>query len=238
MWKHTETTRYQRTQQNRKANGTVERVTVQLLDDVALQEGEEVDADHGEVLISLDGHDYELHLSSDRFGALQDALDPYIKVARRTGSKTTSRRGATATTSVYRPGLRVPVKTQSVGERVQEIIRRWAVEQGITVPSDGPIPTDVVRRYRRERRLVTRDDSQGGTVTGKTPLFSGADNGASNGNNVPALPKGGFKETKDWLTHQRRFAKAKGLACADKARVPTTVTEAWIIEYGLPEFSS
>jgi nucleoid-associated protein Lsr2 len=209
-----------------------QRVEVQLLDDLAQLDGKEVEADHGTAGFSLDGHDYEIDLTSSHYKTLCGALDPYIKVAR----KANSERKTTATS--FRPGSqRAERKTLGTAERVQEIIRRWAVDNDISVPSEGPLPTDVVRQYRQKRRLVTRDDSQGGTVTGKTPLFSGADNGGNGSASLP-LPQGGFPDTKAWLTHQRRFAEVKGLPCARKARIPTPVTEAWIVEYGLPTFAN
>lgn len=60
-----------------------QRVTVQLLDDIAQLDGKEVDADHGEVEFSIDGRSYCIDLSSAHYKDLRGALDPYIQVARK-----------------------------------------------------------------------------------------------------------------------------------------------------------
>jgi hypothetical protein len=85
----------------------------------------------GTVRFALDGTEYEIDLSAAHSAELSNALEQYIRHARRTGTARRaprSRRGNSA------------VDTAKV--------REWAREQGIEIKDRGRVPATVVEKYR------------------------------------------------------------------------------------------
>ena len=83
---------------------------------------------------SVNGIDYTLDLSSKNSKALDEALAPFIKVARRkTRSGSAGRRSA---------------QRNSNPER-NRIIREWARENNLTVSERGRISADVIEKFEK-----------------------------------------------------------------------------------------
>src|SRR5579871_6131816 len=85
----------------------------------------------GTVRFALDGTEYEIDLSTAHSEELRNALEQYIRHARRTG---TARRAA-------RSG-----RGNSAFDTVK--VREWAKEQGIEIKDRGRVPAAVVEKYR------------------------------------------------------------------------------------------
>jgi hypothetical protein len=93
---------------------------------------------HETVKFGLDGHSYEIDLSSKNANKLRNALAPYLEHGTRVSGRVgtfgapRSRGGAT-------------------GDREQnKAIRAWAQRKGIEVAPRGRIKSDVVEQYHRE----------------------------------------------------------------------------------------
>ncbi len=104
-----------------------------LVDDLDGSEGAET------VRLGWNGEWRELELSKRNLASLSRALDRYWNVSRpvaRDGQSSRGRRSPSARASRSATATRDP-----------KVIRAWAVENGIAVPSRGRIPGDVERRY-------------------------------------------------------------------------------------------
>lgn len=98
------------------------------LDRKAIKEGQ-----GGTFSFALDGIEYDIDLSNKNQGALDKALGPYVRVARRIGGR---RRRST----VNRTPARIdPSRTRA--------IRDWANENGYELSSRGRVPADVMAAY-------------------------------------------------------------------------------------------
>ena len=84
------------------------------------------------VRFAFNGASYEIDLHRAHFEEFAEAIQPYIKVGRKTGS--TRRRG-----NAGNPTQRL--------ENVK--IRAWAKENGHNVSERGRIPAEVVEEYRK-----------------------------------------------------------------------------------------
>jgi Lsr2 len=105
-----------------------------LIDDLDGGEAQET------VKFGLDGHSYEIDLSTKNANKLRNALAPYLE----NGTRMTGRAAATA----GRGGSRI---RGVVGEREQnKAIRSWAQRKGIAVAPRGRIKQDIVDQYHRE----------------------------------------------------------------------------------------
>lgn len=80
------------------------------------------------VSFAFDGATYEIDLSAENAAALRAALKPYVDVARRTS--------------------RAPARRSTGTSTDAKVIRAWAEERGIAVPSRGRIPAEVQEQYR------------------------------------------------------------------------------------------
>lgn len=84
------------------------------------------------VRFSFNGASYEIDLNRAHFEEFAEAIQPYIKAGRKTGS--TRRRG-------------------NAGNPTQRLenakIRAWALSEGLTVSDRGRIPAPIVDAYRR-----------------------------------------------------------------------------------------
>jgi hypothetical protein len=97
---------------------------------------------HETVKFALDGHSYEIDLSSKNASKLRTALAPYLDSAKRTSIRTATSSGRVA-------GARP--RAGAVGDREQnQAIRAWAQRRGLEVAPRGRIKQDVVEAYHRE----------------------------------------------------------------------------------------
>lgn len=103
------------------------RTVVELTDDLDGSQAEET------VTFSLDGTDMEIDLSKAHAKDLRNALEHYVKAARKADSGRRGWRGR---------GPRV-----ARGPEMVKAIREWAREQGMTVSERGRIPGDVEKKY-------------------------------------------------------------------------------------------
>lgn len=95
---------------------------------------------HETVKFGLDGHSYEIDLSSKNANKLRNALSPYLEG----GSRISGR-----TAGIGRAGGRV--RGGAVAEREQnKAIRAWAQRKGFDVAPRGRIRQEVVDQYHRE----------------------------------------------------------------------------------------
>jgi hypothetical protein len=84
------------------------------------------------VRFGLDGAMYEIDLSDNNADKLRTALSPFLEAARRTGGRSTTKRGSDVSTGA--------VDTKAV--------RAWAASNGVSVSSRGRIPTQIIEQYR------------------------------------------------------------------------------------------
>jgi len=90
----------------------------------------------GPVTFALDGHEYEIDLSTENADKMRDALNKYVGAARRLTRHTSSRRSSSG-----------GGRSESDRERARTI-REWAVEHGHMKPeSRGRIPHAIVEMY-------------------------------------------------------------------------------------------
>ncbi|MFC7620678.1 Lsr2 family protein [Microlunatus sp. GCM10028923] len=91
------------------------------------------DGQGGTFSMSLDGVEYEIDISNKNKEALDKALAPYLRAARRVGGRRRRLAGGTG------PARVDPSQTRA--------IREWAAENGYEVSSRGRIPADVMEAY-------------------------------------------------------------------------------------------
>lgn len=86
----------------------------------------------GTIRFALDGTDYEIDLSAAHSAELHQALDSYIRHARRTGG--TARRAPRG----------------HAGEQAVDThkVREWAKDNGFDVKERGRVPADVLASYK------------------------------------------------------------------------------------------
>ena len=99
-----------------------------IVDDLDGSEGAQT------IQFSIQGSDYEVDLTDSNVAKLQEALEPYVKVARKAGVGGRIRRAVGADKSS------VDLKA----------LRAWADSNGIEVPKRGRIPQTIVDRYRAD----------------------------------------------------------------------------------------
>jgi hypothetical protein len=87
------------------------------------------------VRFALDGTEFEIDLSKAHAKELRDALEPYLKAARKTGGRRSGRRRTTA----------------SDKDEVRAI-REWARQQGMQVSDRGRVPADIQNSYKQALR--------------------------------------------------------------------------------------
>jgi hypothetical protein len=103
-----------------------------LVDDLDGSEGVET------VRIGWNGDWRELDLSKKNFAALSKALDKYWTVSRPVSADGRSSR---------RRRPKVTSSSSAKARHDPKVIRAWATDNGISVPTRGRIPGDVERRY-------------------------------------------------------------------------------------------
>ena len=84
---------------------------------------------HETVRFALDGAQYEIDLSEKNAKKLRDALNPWAKVARKTGGRRGRRDG------------------KASGKQDLASIRDWARKQGMNVSDRGRVSAEVRRAY-------------------------------------------------------------------------------------------
>jgi hypothetical protein len=83
------------------------------------------------VQFSVEGTSYEVDLSDANVAKLHEALEPYVKVARKTGAG---------------GRLRKAVGADKSGVDLKAL-RAWAASNDVEVPKRGRIPQSIVDRY-------------------------------------------------------------------------------------------
>jgi hypothetical protein len=95
---------------------------------------------HETVKFGLDGHSYEIDLSTKNATKLRNALSPYLEHSTRIAGRTAPP-----------PGRGARGRGSAVAERDQnKAIRAWALRKGLDVAPRGRIKADVVEAYHRE----------------------------------------------------------------------------------------
>jgi hypothetical protein len=110
-----------------------QRTVIRLVDD--LDDTEIVDGTGETVSFALDGRQYEIDLTNEHANEMREALDRYVRAARKVGGRQTRTRatGAKAAAAVdYSP----------------QAVRAWAKANKIKVSPRGRIPQSVVERFR------------------------------------------------------------------------------------------
>ena len=103
-----------------------------LIDDLDGGEAQET------VKFGLDGHSYEIDLSTKNANKLRAALAPYLEVGTRVSGRTAPLRGGRA-------------RGTAGAERDQnKAIRSWALRRGLPVAPRGRIKQEIVDQYQRE----------------------------------------------------------------------------------------
>jgi hypothetical protein len=98
---------------------------------------------HETVKFGLDGHSFEIDLSTKNATKLRNALAQYVE----NGTRLTGRAFATAA----RGGGAGRARGGVVGEREQnKAIRAWALRKGLDVAPRGRIKQEIVDQYHRE----------------------------------------------------------------------------------------
>ena len=103
-----------------------QKVQVILVDDIDGGPAEET------LSFSLDGHSYEIDLSTTNAAKLRASLAPFVGTARRLGGRSTAGRGR---------GRRAP------GDNRTALIREWARATGHQVNERGRVAAGIVEAY-------------------------------------------------------------------------------------------
>jgi hypothetical protein len=109
----------------------VQRVQVQLVDDLTGQEAQE------SVRFGLDGLDYEIDLTTDNAEALRSTLLKYVG---------RGRKASKARKSQDEPDLASASTSRSKRGNTQQI-RRWAQDNGYNLSARGRIPQSIIDAY-------------------------------------------------------------------------------------------
>jgi hypothetical protein len=104
------------------------------------QLGHDTDHDHATETrdFSYRGVDYQVSLSASEAKTMDQALAPYVEVARRVAAE--------------RPPSRRPVAEAAKSAPVAKDVRAWAVAEGIGVSERGRLSAEVVRHYQDAHR--------------------------------------------------------------------------------------
>ena len=94
---------------------------------------------HETVKFGLDGHSYEIDLSSKNANKLRTVLAPYVDVGTRLGGRMSLGRASVRGRS-----------TVSAERDQNKAIREWAQRKGLDIASRGRIKRDIVEQYHRE----------------------------------------------------------------------------------------
>jgi hypothetical protein len=95
----------------------------------------------GTVSFGLDGRTYEIDLSDENAAKLRDSLASFVAAARRSGGRSSVRRGRRSEET------EAPAPTRTNREETAAI-RSWARENGHDVSERGRIPKAVLEAYR------------------------------------------------------------------------------------------
>ncbi|GHF63273.1 Lsr2 family protein [Streptomyces mashuensis] len=106
-----------------------QKVQVLLVDDLDGGEADET------VTFALDGKSYEIDLNTKNADKLRASLQDYVKAARRTGGRATTRGG------------KAPRATASSPDTAK--IRAWAKENGYNVNDRGRVPAEIKEAYEK-----------------------------------------------------------------------------------------
>jgi hypothetical protein len=110
-----------------------QKVEVRLLDDLDGGQADET------VKFALDGHEYEIDLSSKHALALRQSLDQFIEVGRKIGRTSGSGRRGSA-----------PGRSTAEHRERNQAIRDWAKSKGLEVSDRGRISQELVDQYETE----------------------------------------------------------------------------------------
>jgi hypothetical protein len=95
---------------------------------------------HETVKFGLDGHSYEIDLSTKNANKLRNALAGYVE----NGTRLTGRSSASIGRGVRGRGTAVAERDQN------KAIRAWAQRKGLDVAPRGRIKQEIVEQYHRE----------------------------------------------------------------------------------------
>ena len=94
---------------------------------------------HETVKFGLDGHSYEIDLSTKNANKLRSALAPYMEVSTRVTGRSSA------------PARGTRTRGAAAGDRDQnKAIRAWAIRKGLPVAPRGRIKQEIVDQYQRE----------------------------------------------------------------------------------------
>lgn len=117
-------------------------VITKLLDDLDGGDADET------VTFALDGMGYQIDLSSKNSKKLRDFLDPYLSAATRTG-----RIGSPVQLQKHRPTVS-DFRTAANNREQNQLIREWAVKNGIELAERGRIPQHIQDAYHNRSRAL------------------------------------------------------------------------------------
>ena len=119
----------------------VRKVQVLLIDDLDGGAADET------MRFGVDGGHYEIDVSAENAGALRDALAPFVAVGRKIGRRTPS-----ATRRIPTPPATGAPQTRGPAARhLNQQIRTWATQHGLTVNDRGRIPADLIAKYEADQ---------------------------------------------------------------------------------------
>jgi hypothetical protein len=97
------------------------------------------------VTFGLHGATYEIDLSKDNQSKLEEALEPFLNVARRGGGGGGGGRRSSARSSAASSGGAPAGGGSGVDAKA---VRVWAAQHDIQVPARGRIPGSVIEQYK------------------------------------------------------------------------------------------
>lgn len=115
-----------------------QRVSITLVDDL---DGSEAT---GTVTFGLDGTTYEIDLNDEHASTFREMLGTYVTSARAVPAPGQRRRPRSVASKTTNGGTKV---TGSIVRPKPEVVRKWALENGIEVGTTGRVPSSVYERY-------------------------------------------------------------------------------------------
>ncbi len=98
--------------------------------------GEEITEGSPTVSFVVDGVGYEVDLTPSERKQFEDAMAPYVAIARRATGPGRRSSGSNASSSSKSSGVDA------------KAVRAWAQEQGLDVPARGRVPASIIEAYQ------------------------------------------------------------------------------------------
>lgn len=178
--------------------------TVTVLDDIEKKEGRDVEAEHADVSFMLDGRHYEIDLCVPNYQALTEALEPFLRAARRQPGRTRAASGS------VRP---VPNREEA------KVVRAWAAENGWPEQKDarGRIPHVILDAFAKRHR--------NGAAPRPEPVVE------PEPKPIAATPPS-FATQKDANQAIRDFVRAQGITVSTRGAIPKEFREMYRQAHG------